>query len=298
MLRKTIRGIKYWLGRLTQHDLDLVKNAVLAKCDALDGLKDGIINDYNRCEFDPAVLTCKATADSSCLPKEKVAVIKKIFSGAKDSQGNQLYSTWPYDAGVASPGWRVWKLGTSKEGAKPNAINATMGADSLFNYFMTPPRPNARIESFNFDQDPQKIDATSAINDADATFMTTFEKRGGKMMVIEGVSDPVFSADDIRDWYLQTEQDTSAGNAKAMRSWNRLFMIPGMNHCGGGQALDDVDPLSAIQHWVEKGQAPEYLPAKGNAVFPKKSQPICVYPQVAKYNGKGDVNDINSFHCE
>lgn len=294
---KNPQGLKILANALTDSDLKLISDSVLKKCDALDGLKDGIINDYMSCSFNPTVLQCKNSNTSNCLPAEKISVVKAIFDGAKDSSGHQVYSSWPYDAGINTPGWRIWKLGFSQDPNKPDSISAVLGAQSVKYYFMTPTNPNADLNKFNFDRDVEKVYETGALNDAASTMMNTFAKRGSKLMIIQGVSDPVFSANDIRNWYMETEKNTSNGNQSAMRDWNRLYMVPGMTHCGGGTGLDDIDPLTAVQNWVENKQAPEFLVAQGKA-FPGKSQPVCTYPKVAKYNGKGDINSVNSYQCE
>ncbi len=294
---KNKQGLKVLANALSDADLKLLSDSVLAKCDALDGVKDGIINDYLHCSYDPSVLQCTSTNGSQCLSKQKISVVKAIFGGAKDSKGQQIYSGWPYDAGINTPGWRVWKLGFSQDPNKSDAINATLGADSMRNYFMTPANPNADLTKFNFDRDVQKVYETGAINDANSTMMNTFAKQGSKLIIIQGLSDPVFSANDIKTWYQDTVKNTSNGDQTEARNWNRLFMVPGMTHCGGGAGLDDLDPLTAIQNWVENKNAPEFLAAKGKA-FPGKSQPVCSFPKVAIYNGKGDINFIESYQCK
>lgn len=294
---KDKQGNKILANALTNEDLTLVSNAVLAQCDDKDGLKDGIINNYASCDFKPSTLQCTNDNDKNCLSKQKVSTLNTIFGGAKDSQGKQIYNSWPYDAGISATGWRLWKLGFSQDANKPDALNTKLGAGSLKYYFMTPPQPKFDTMKFDFDRDSALVYETGALNDANSTMMSTYAQRGGKMLIIQGVSDPVFSANDIRDWYLATEQNTSKGDPEAMRSWSRLFMVPGMTHCGGGPALDDMDPLTAIESWVEKQQAPDFLAAKGKA-FPGKSQPLCVYPKIAKYDGKGDINVLQSYRCE
>lgn len=175
--------------------------------------------------------------------------------------------------------------------ARPNARNITLGAASLPSYFMTPYQPQLSTFDFNFDRDVAKTAQIGALNDATATDLSTFQARGGKMIVFEGVSDPVFSAVDLRDWYKQLLADTQ--NA---RDTVRLFNVPGMTHCGGGSALDNFDPLTALEQWHDSGKAPEAIIATGKA-FPGKSQPLCAYPKVATYS-HGDVNKAESFVCK
>ena len=276
------QGEKIFANALTQQDLDAVTEGLLNRCDAKDGLKDGIVNAWESCDFKPEMVEKQIGA-------EKVALLNAIFGGAKNSRGENVYSSWPYDTGINSPGWRAWKLGTSQTG-QPDARNITLGAVSLPQYFMTPHAPSFDTMKFNFDTDVAKTAQIGGINDADATDLSTFKARGGKMIVFEGVSDPVFSAHDLRDWYLQLQRDTADA-----RDAVRLFNIPGMTHCGGGPALDNFDPLTALENWREKGQAPEFMIATGQA-FPGKSQPLCAYPKIATYTG-GDGNKAESFEC-
>lgn len=278
----------------SSEDLKLVADAVLAKCDALDGLKDGEINNMAACKFSPAELTCKGAKAANCLSLAQVKALEKSFGGAHDSKGNPLYSSWPYDAGIADFGWRMWKLGTS-ETAVPNAINTTMGAMSLHDYFVHPYIEGLTATNLDFDVAARQTDQTARINDAVSTDLSTFAARGGKLIIYEGLSDPVFSADDIIDYYRQLERDN--GSAEKAASFARLFLIPGMTHCGGGPATDQFDALTALEKWVEQGQAPKSIVAKG-AAFPGRTRPLCPYPQYAAYNGSGDSQDTRNFTCK
>ena len=276
-------------------DLKLVSDSVLNACDALDGVKDGLVNNYRACRFNPKVLQCKGGKTAACLTAAQVNALRKVFDGPKNSSGQALYSSWPYDAGIGADSWRVWKLGFSTDAAKPDALNMVLGAGALKNYFMTPPDNNFDTLEFDFDRDMRRVTQTGALNDAVSTYMITFEARGGKMLIYQGVSDPVFSANDIASWYESLRRDTDAGNAAQTEQWARLFMVPGMTHCGEGPAMNDFDPLIAIEQWVEHKQPPDFLPAKGKT-FAGKKQPLCPYPQYAKYVG-GDVNEIRSYRC-
>jgi hypothetical protein len=275
-------------------DMKLLADAVVAKCDGLDGLKDGMINNFQACKFDPAALTCKGAKTAECLTKEQVTALKKSFGGAHDSKGNALYSSWPYDAGVGDSGWRMWKLGTS-ETSRPNAANATMGATALLDYFVHPYVEGLTIDNFDFDRAAEQISQTASINDAVDTDLSTFAGRGGKLIIYEGLSDPVFSADDIMDYYRQLEK--ANGGLEKTEAMARLFMVPGMSHCGGGPATDQFDSLTVLEKWVEQGQAPQTITATG-ASFPGRTRPLCPYPQYAAYNGSGNPEDAKNFTCK
>ncbi|MGC1330329.1 tannase/feruloyl esterase family alpha/beta hydrolase, partial [Pseudomonas sp.] len=175
---RTAEGQPILAQALTQADQDLIAKAVLARCDGLDGLKDGSIDAMSHCRFDPSVLACAAGQASGCLSQAKVDALHAVFNGAHDSHGQALYSDWPWDAGIASDGWRVWKLGTSAT-AKANARNATLTPGSLGYYFMTPAQPHLDMSQFNFDQAVETTAQTGAINDAVATQYSTFTRGGG-----------------------------------------------------------------------------------------------------------------------
>lgn len=282
---RTADGQPILAQALTQADQDLVAKAVLDKCDALDGLKDGSIDAMSRCHFDPAVLTCKTAQQQGCLSQAKVDALHAVFNGAHDSHGQALYSDWPWDAGIASDGWRVWKLGQSNT-AKPDARNATLTPGSLGLYFMTPAQAHLDMTTFNFDQAVETTAQTAAINDAVATQYATFTHGGGKLLVIQGNSDPVFSANDLRRYWARLTADN--GGRQQAEQWARLFVVPGMTHCGDGPALDDFDPLTAMETWQNQQQAPAQLMARGTA-FPGRTRPLCAYPQEAHYQGHGEV---------
>lgn len=275
-------------------DLDLVSKAVLNRCDALDGLKDGEINDFKDCHFDPSVLECNSTKTSECLSQAKVEALRRSFGGAHDSSGRQLYAGWPYDAGIADGGWRMWKLGTSTNSA-PNAVNATMGAMALKDYFVHPYLASFDPAHVDFDRIAGQVAETRAINDAVSTDLGTFGRRGGRLIIYQGLSDPVFSANDIIAYYDQFAKDN--GGLENAGSVARLFLVPGMNHCGGGPAMDQFDALTALEKWVEASQPPARIDASGRS-FPHRTRPLCPYPLYAAYKGNGDPEDATNFVCK
>jgi feruloyl esterase len=127
------------------------------------------------------------------------------------------------------------------------------------------------------------------------TNLNTFSSRGGKLAFYHGVSDPWFSALDTVDYYERLGK--ANGGASQVANWSRLFLAPGMGHCGGGaRALDTFDLLTAVVDWVEKGTAPQSVTATGRA-FPGRSRPLCAYPAHAHYKGQGDVQEARNFEC-
>jgi poly(3-hydroxybutyrate) depolymerase len=291
---KNTDGKPILANAFSKADLDLVSTAVLNKCDAADGVKDGSIEAMRSCHFDPEVLLCKDAKNAACLTVEQVGALHTVFSGAHDSHGNRLYASWPWDAGINGSNWRSWKVGTSQT-AEPNAINASTGTGSLSTYFKTPPESKGNEGSVNFDMVEGETAQTAAINDATSTMLQTFFARGGKMIVFEGNSDPVFSADDLKAYWEELAHD-NGGDLIARRS-ARLFLVPGMNHCGGGPALDNFDPLTALEQWTATGNGPERIEASGKA-FPGRSRPLCPYPLESHYNGTGNTQDSKHFTCK
>ncbi len=274
-------------------DLTLLGQAVTEACDAKDGVKDGLIFNTKECHFDPAVLACKGAKTDTCLSAGQVAALKKVFGGPKNSRGEALYSDWPYDAGIAAPGWRALKLGTSQT-ATPNSADVILMFSGLKGFFFTPPDPGFDPMKFNFDTDPARLNDTNVLQDSLLTFLSTFSARGGKLMLIHGMSDPFFSAYDTGRYYERVVRD-NGGLDKTM-PWVRYFEVPGMNHCGGGPALEDFDPLTALVEWTERDLAPEHMVAKGKS-FVGVSRPVCAYPVYPHYRGTGSEEDAGSFEC-
>jgi hypothetical protein len=275
----------------SQADLDLIRDAVLNQCDALDGLKDGEINNVQACKFDPEILVCRHGQSSQCLQREQVDALKRVFQGARDTSGNQLYASWPYDAGISDGGWRVWKLGTSNM----PAVNATLGAGALKEYFVHPYHPDLDLAHIDFDKITAEVEETHAIDDPTSTDLGTFAQRGGRLIIFQGVSDPVFSANDIMDYYRRFSE--ASGGIEKAASIARLFLVPGMSHCAGGPSTDQFDPLDSLEQWVEKRNAPQSIIASGHA-FPNRTRPLCPFPQYASYKGSGDPEKAENFVCK
>jgi feruloyl esterase len=274
----------------TDAQLQAVAAAVLKQCDGLDGLEDGMINDFQACRFDPASLRCGAEGSPGapmCLSAQQIEGLKDIFGGARNSRGESLYGATPYDTGIAQPAWRAMHLGTA---TNPPA-NAWLGRDTLTLFAMTPAKPDFDPLRFDFDRDIDATAETAAINDAVATLHTTFAGHGGKMIVYHGLSDQAMWTGALTQWY----ERLTPRDAQGPQSWARLFLVPGMTHCGGGQSTDRFDMLTAIQQWVEQGRAPDRVVASGRA-FPGKTRPLCPYPKVARFDS-GSPDKQESFSC-
>jgi feruloyl esterase len=257
---------------LSDRDRKLFMDKLLMTCDARDGVADGMIFDPLGCDFDPAALACKAGQTEGCIAPEKVAAIKKAFAGPKNAYGTQVYPGFLYDVGIGTPGFAPGLL--------------AMGKGGIFG-----PYPTAT----EVDVDKEALHASDPLVEPASTNLSTFSGNGGKLIFFHGDSDPWFSPLDTLGYY----QSLGAvnGGADKVAEWSRMFLVPGMAHCGGGPALDRFDMLGAIVNWVEKGAAPEKVIATGQA-FPGRSRPLCAYPKHAHYTGSGDSEDAKNFRCQ
>ncbi len=257
---------------LTDADRKLFMAALMDRCDAKDGLADGMISDPLGCDFDPAVLACKSGRTDGCIAPEKIAAIKKAFAGPKNSYGTQVYPGFLYDAGIA------------ESGQVPGLLALSSGG--LFGTYTT---------ALQIDVDKEAMHASDPLVEPASPNLSTFSSNGGKLIFFHGDSDPWFSSLDTLEYY----RSLAAGNGGAdkVAAWSRMFLVPGMGHCGGGPALDHFDMLSAVVNWTEKGIAPESVIATGKA-FPDRSRPLCAYPKHAQYTGQGDPNDARNFKCQ
>lgn len=285
-------GYRHLATALGDAQLQRVAQDVLDRCDAADGLVDGIVADTALCRIDPRRLVCPAGGEG-CLSPAQAQALAEVMAGPVNRDGGRLYFGWPWDPGIAAPGWRAWTLGTATRG-EPNARHVTLMSGALGFEFATPPDPTLTVLNFDFERDPQRLEAFHRIyGSADDVLLKGFRERGGKLLLVHGMADPIFSAFETVDY--QQRVNAAHGAAAASR-FVRSFLVPGMNHCAGGPATDAFDGLAAIVDWVEQGRAPERLPARGTALLPGIARPLCPYPKIARYVG-GDTASADSFAC-
>jgi feruloyl esterase len=314
----------------TNAERKLVADKVIAKCDGLDGVADGLVQDVAACQaaFNLAtdVPTCNGARDGTCISAAQKTVLAKIFSGPTTSSGAQIYASFPYDggfgggvAGVPAGGSPVgsgvafWEFFAS--------TNLDSGATGII--FKVPPDSPVGFNPLNFslttdiDALVAGISATNAtytesamgfMTPPNATSMTTLRDRGGKIMTYHGVSDPIFSVNDTETWHKALQTNNSVLGPK----FSRFFRVPGMGHCSGGPAADQFDMLTPLVKWVETGVEPEQVIASvrgvgnaggANSDLPAtwattRTRPLCAYPKVARYNGAGNIEDAASFTCQ
>lgn len=303
---------------LPRDERQVVADAILARCDRLDRLVDGMVQNSEACQdvfdIDRDVPTCAAERDGTCLTLAQKEVVSDVFAGARNSDGEELYSSFPFDPGIVQPGWAGWKF-SSSVGAQRDPVAVAF-------IFSSPPEDVSILNdtlgfALDYDVDTQasKIYATDGIYAESAmSFMTppnptrldALRDGGGKMIVVHGASDGVFSPDDTAEWY----EDVQAAYRKQADDFVRYFEVPGMGHVRGGPATDQFDGLTALVDWVEYGQAPDRITASARGAgnpggansdvpadwSPTRTRPLCPYPLVATYRD-GDIESAESFAC-
>jgi hypothetical protein len=287
---------------LTAVKMGLLAEKVMNKCDAIDGLKDGLIDDPRKCEFDAKrdVPICAVGIDApDCLTAAQASTINKIYQGPRDSQGRQLFPGFalssealvPTASGTEMSGW-MNLIVPSANNTKAADFNL---ADNTLRYLAhNPPKPDYDYLNFNFDTDVALFAEWSKKVDATETDLAKFRKRGGKLLMTYGWADAVLQPMMGVNYYEQA----LVTNGPKTPDFFRLFMVPGMTHCSGGVGPSQIDTVTAIVNWVEKGKAPDVLQAsrvlKGNVV---RTRPLCPYPQVARYAGNGSIDEAKNFSC-
>jgi feruloyl esterase len=292
--------------------------AVVARCDALDGAADGIVQDTDACQkafdFSRDVPTCAGARDGHCLSAAQKTAILPIFSGAADGKGRVFYAPFPFDSGHNSSDIVWWEF------IVPLQIDSA-GTAMIWG---VPPRDPATFKGPDYALKTPIDEMLAAVAATDATYtesalsfmlpvqpanLARVRDRGAKVVVYHGVSDAIFSVNDTARWYREL-QKANGGDASGFA---RFFRVPGMAHCAGGPATDQFDLLTPLVAWVEQGQAPDRVVAQargaGNAVganrdvpatwAPSRTRPLCAYPAVARLRkGSTDLESADSFTCQ
>jgi feruloyl esterase len=286
--------------------LPAIEAANLDTCDALDGVKDGVIDDPTMCHATPSKLLCTGAESDSCLTAPQVAALGKIYGGAKNVKGEQVFPGFSPGGEAGATGWGGWISG----GAREKSLQHAFGTN--FFEFMVYSDPKWDYHTFSVDHDMKVADDSLAGKlNATSPDLKKFKDRGGKLIMYHGWSDAAIPPTSTVNYYKNV---VAKMGAKDSSSFVRLFMVPGMQHCGGGPgpnvfgqgAVTGGDPEhdvdAAIHRWVEEGKAPEQIiatkykgasPASGVA----RTRPLCKYPQVAKWNGTGSSDDAANFTC-
>jgi feruloyl esterase len=286
--------------------LQLIQDAVLKQCDALDGVVDGLIADHRKCTFDPKKLLCKGADTSACLTQAQESAVEKMYTGPVNPRtGAKLYAGF-------YPGNEVgW--GGNGHPAVINRTDNSSGVSSFdFTRFAMLGKPDWLFRSFDFDKDTQAMDEKlAAVSNATDANLEAFHKLGHKLLYYHGAADPLIPAQNGIDYY----EAVAAKSGGQTQTFFRAFLVPGLYHCAGGPGpsafgtsgtapvMDaDHDAVTAVSKWVETGAAPDKIiatkyvdnsPAKGIAM----QRPLCPWPLAAKYKGSGDTNVASNFAC-
>ncbi len=290
---------------ITPKKLPAIQAAALAACDAQDGVKDGVIENPASCHFDPAVLTCKGAESDSCLTPPQVSALKKLYAGGQTSHGPLFPGYAP--GGEAEPGgWAVWITGPSPDHSLMYAFGTQFFKNMVFD------NANWDYHTFNTDRDTKAGDDKQSHNmNATDPDLSRFRARGGKLILYHGWSDAAIAPQNTINYYdsVQGKMGSKTGD------FVRLYMVPGMQHCGGGSGPNNFGQLAvspgesdpgmdaAMERWVEKGVAPGSIVAAKhkNDYDPSspvvRTRPLCAYPLTAHYKGTGSTDDAANFVC-
>jgi tannase/feruloyl esterase len=272
-------------SNLDPAQVPLIRQAVLAACDAKDGLEDGILTDPRTCAWDPKELECSGSATSECLSPAQVETVRRVYAGVKLQDGR--YAALPLMRGGEGDEWVRRMIGTPDA---PRGINARLGAP--FMAYVAKGNPSYDIMTFNPDRDWGVLDGGIAASDVHQQNpnIAAFVSRGGKLLLWHGFNDPGPSPLSTIAYY-----DAVVAAVPAAKDNVRLFLAPGVLHCRGGPGPDTFDSLTAIENWVERGVAPNsMLATKENGSL---SRPLCAHPHLPRYKGTGDPNDAANFAC-
>lgn len=278
--------------------LPIIERAVNAACDMKDGLADGILIDPRQCTFDAKTLVCTGGQDpAACLTAKQAAAVNNIWNGVRNSRGELVYP--PYARGAeAAGGWANYTTGKT-----PLSGNHWEQAENTLKY-MVFENPAWDFRTFDYDRDVEFADRKlGALMNAFDPDLSRFRARGGKLLLYHGWNDPSISPLNTIDYYERAlaawrQRDGRPASDRTPPDFVRLFMVPGMLHCSGGPGADDFDEVAALERWVEQGVAPDTISASHrtkNAV--DFTRPLCAYPAVPAYDGRGDPARETSFSC-
>jgi feruloyl esterase len=264
-------------GAIPREKLPLIHDAALAACDTLDGAKDGVIENPLACTFDPKVLACAPGASpASCLTPPQVESVRKVYAGATQATtGEKIF-----------PGLeRGSELGWSP-------VPVSYAVDYFKHIVFKDPSWDPATLNFGAHVAEAYL-APHQMFDANDPRLSAFTGRGGKLLMYQGWAEPGIPPGHVVNYYAKVKAHTAGADSAV-----RLFMVPGMGHCGGGDGTSTFDMVAALDRWLESGTAPEQIPAsrvRNGAI--DRTRPLCAYPKYARYSGSGDINDAKNFRC-
>jgi feruloyl esterase len=284
----------------------LLSEAVVASCDARDGLADGLISDPRACTFRPETLVCTGADAPGCLTRGQVETVKAVYADVRGGDGVVLRG-FPMGHEDGTTGWQQWITGATPPTPQADGRLAFTGraplgfsfADGFLRYLSFPEDdPNFDLRTFSFERHGSKLQASIEAFSPTNPDLAPFRKAGGKLILAHGWSDPGLSAAATIAYY--DEVTRVAGGRQRSDEFVKLFMVPGMHHCqGNGPGPNRFDMLTALEQWVERGVAPSRVIAShatGGVV--DRTRPLCAYPQIARYVGTGSIDAAENFRCE
>jgi len=296
-IRQTAAYLWSWIATHDDNGVSLLTNAkmkfvtksAVAACDAIDGVKDGVIGDPRRCHFDPSSLACKGAETDTCLTTAQVNALKKVYRGLHNPRtGEEIFPGWSVGSegfgDSPAMGWGAYIL-NPKEPMRIDVYRLFLFND-----------PNWDWHTVDFDRDvayaDQKLGFMSAVN----YDLTGFKARGGKLVMYTGWADPVAAPLDVLKYYENVMK--KMGGVEKTQEFYRFFMVPGMGHCGGGPGPNAFDMQTVLESWVEHGKAPEKVIASHSTNGQTdRTRPLCPYPQAAKWSGTGSTDVAANFTC-
>lgn len=277
-------------GGVTMDKVELLADAVYARCDAADGLEDGLISDPRQCDFEPArdLPRCEAGAEGAgCFSEEQIAGLEKFYGGVV-SEGEEFFPGWP--VGAERGGWIPWRMAPQGPGLAYN-----MGESQL--RYLAFPQSDAdySADDFDFGRDIPRTAAARQLLNADDPDLSAFARAGGKLLSYFGWADPALNPLMGVNYYEAVMAELGAADT---RDFYRLYMAPGMFHCRGGIGPDRFDAMTPLIEWVEAGRTPQVLIAEQQAEGETlRSRPLCPYPEAAAYDGSGSPDAAENFSC-
>lgn len=261
----------------------MIHQAVVNACDAIDGLKDGLIDDPRQCRFDPGVIQCKDGDNASCLTAPQVEAARKIMTPVKHPRTGEVLL--PAMEPGSELGWGVQAGGPEPYNNVYERLKYVIFKD-----------PNWNWRTFNFETDLIKLDKLDDPANATDPNLNAFASRGGKLLIYHGWADQQVMPRSTITYYDSVQ--SRMGGAARTSTWLRLFMAPGMAHCRGGDGPGAFDAVTALEDWVERGKAPDrILASHSTAGKVDRTRPLCPYPQVARYKGTGSIDEAANFVC-
>ncbi len=260
-----------------------IHKAVHDACDARDGVTDGVLEDPTACRFDPGALECKAGDSDSCLTPPQVETARKIYSPARNARTHE--EVFPGLLPGSELGW----------GSLAGPNSPYYATETFKHLVFGDTKWSPAVRPIDFAANVALAQTRAGVINADNPDLKPFFDRGGKIIAYAGWSDPLISPLNSVDFYKKVAH--AVGAPQIERSY-RLYMVPGMTHCRGGEGTDIFDMLPVLEHWVEQGKAPDRIDASRvvNGVV-QRTRPLCPYPQIPRYSGRGSTDEAANSSC-